>query len=188
MLRISVRQLILVSLFLFVPVFLLFAIKLISDNYNLIPSILAIGGGKTSSQNYNITYGVLGQGIFGTAGSVSYKNETGYIPQLEAVANPPAIDLKEVYVYPNPFKPNSPSSRFYSDKITFKRLPVSAKIKVFTITGELVATIEKTDPTVDYYEWDCRNNSGEKLASGVYIYFITTPEGEKAKGKFAIVK
>lgn len=165
-----------------------FGTELISENYALILTALLSGSGEISSQNYNIV-GVLGQGVCGYAKNDSYKNEAGYIPQLEAVVSlSPAFDLKEVYVYPNPLKLNSPSNRFYSDRITFKRLPVDATIKIFTITGEIVATIEKSDPTVDYYEWFATNNSGEKLASGVYIYFITTPQGEKAKGKFAIIK
>jgi len=166
----------------------LFAAVLISSNYKGIISLLAIGGGKVSSNNYNISEAVLGQGMFGRAESPSYRNESGFTTQAETLANPPAADLKEAFVYPNPYKPNSRGSRFYADRITFKKLPVECAIKIFTISGELAATLEKTNSAVDYYEWSATNDSGEKLASGVYVYFITTPKGEKAKGKFSIVK
>jgi len=41
---------------------------------------------------------------------------------------------------------------------------------------------------VDYYEWDVKNSSGQKLASGVYIYYITATGAGKAKGKFAVIR
>ena len=166
----------------------LVAVALISTNYQGVISLLAIGGGNASSASYKMTESVLGQGMFGNAQSASYHNESGYVPQAETLSNPPAADLKEVFVYPNPYKPNSHGSRFYSDRITFKRLPAVCTLKVFTISGELAAKLEKTNSSVDYYEWPATNNSGEKLASGVYIYFITAPNGEKAKGKFSVIK
>lgn len=164
----------------------LFAAAMISTNYKILIPSLSSSGGKSESSSYKTT-AALGQGVSGSAESASYKNSAGFISQT-IVVSPPASNLSEVYVYPNPYKPNSPSSKFYADKITFKRLPAQATIKVFTISGELAATLRKTDASVDDYEWSATNDAGRKLASGVYIYFITTQTGEKAKGKFAIIK
>jgi hypothetical protein len=165
----------------------LFAAVLVSTNYKIFIGLLSGGGGRSTSDSYKIASAVIGQGMVGSAGSASYQSCVGYIPQAEVLKAQAATNLSEVYVYPSPYKPNSPDSRFYADKITFKKLTGEATIKVFTITGELAATLKKTD-SFDYYEWDATNDAGQKLASGVYIYFITTPNGEKAKGKFAIIK
>ncbi|MCX7716012.1 MAG: gliding motility-associated C-terminal domain-containing protein [Endomicrobia bacterium] len=188
MTRINIRQVVIISSLMLVSVLL--AYKLISSNFILLPSVLAGGGGKSESNSYKIESGVLGSGVFGYAESASVKNDSGYIPQLEQLANPPTMDLSEAYVYPNPFKPNSPDSRYYSDKITFKKLPAEAKIKVYNIAGELVATIHKINPSVDYYEWDATNDRGEKLGSGVYIYYITNlaDSSQNIKGRFVIVR
>ncbi|GAI03873.1 unnamed protein product, partial [marine sediment metagenome] len=36
--------------------------------------------------------------------------------------------------------------------------------------------------------WNCENNEGQKVARGIYIYFITTSGGEKKTGKIAFMK
>ena len=63
-----------------------------------------------------------------------------------------------------------------------------ATISIFAITGKQVAKLHKTDTTVDFYKWNVTNSDGQKLASGVYIYFMTAPGGGKARGKFAVIR
>ncbi|MFH1957064.1 MAG: hypothetical protein ABIJ15_01130 [bacterium] len=94
-------------------------------------------------------------------------------------------NLNNVIVYPNPFKPNNSGSVYYADKLTFKGLPAEkVKIKIFNIAGELAAEPEDTRIAFDKpIEW-C---PPENLASGVYIYVITG-SGNKAVGKFAVIK
>jgi len=36
--------------------------------------------------------------------------------------------------------------------------------------------------------WDLTNNSGDKVASGVYLYLITDSQGDKVQGKVAVIK
>jgi flagellar hook assembly protein FlgD len=60
-------------------------------------------------------------------------------------------------------------------------------VQIFTPVGEPV--FEKTlDATSTSYNWDAVNDSGEKVASGVYYYLITDDSGHKKKGKLAIVR
>jgi len=47
---------------------------------------------------------------------------------------------------------------------------------------------EKTGITIDPYPWDVKNNFGEQVASGVYIYFLTDDTKEKKIGKIVIIK
>lgn len=160
---------------------------LASAQYKLPVTAAVNGGANTASPNYKIKTGTLGQGVFGSAQSSGYHNSGGFVNQVAAPAGAPAADLGDAYVYPNPFKPNSPGS-FQAAKLTFKHLPAEATIKIFAITGKQVAEFRKTDRTVDYYEWNATNSDGQKLASGVYLFFMTAPNGGKAKGKFAIIR
>ncbi|MBU2652727.1 MAG: T9SS type A sorting domain-containing protein, partial [Bacteroidetes bacterium] len=88
----------------------------------------------------------------------------------------------DVYVYPNPWR----SGMGYTG-VTFTNLPNTLKIKIYTITGELVRTINKDNSNTDAV-WDLRNNSRRDVASGVYFYIISKDSGEKKKGKLAIIR
>jgi hypothetical protein len=166
---------------------IVYAGALLSERYALSIPTLASGGATTVSPGYVIQYGVLGQGLSGRAASSNYSESGGFVDPALVTAAPPAVGLGEAYVYPNPFKPNSPG-RFQAAGITFKRLPAEATIRVYAITGRLVAELRKTDRTVDYYEWDVTNSGGRKLASGVYIYYVTAPGSGRARGKFAVIR
>lgn len=84
-----------------------------------------------------------------------------------------------VIVYPNPYKPNSghPHITFIHQILTSQ-----STIKIYTIAGELVDTIEETDGD-GQATW-----RPTKLASGIYIYVITSKDGGKCIGKLAILR
>ncbi|MEW6006953.1 MAG: VCBS repeat-containing protein [bacterium] len=74
----------------------------------------------------------------------------------------------EVKVWPNPCKGNN---------ITFSGIS-SGKIRIFTLTGELVKEIIESP-----YQWDTKNMDGKSVASGIYIWL-----SEKQKGILAIIR
>lgn len=165
----------------------LFAAIMASSSFKVVTATLNTGGGKGSSASFKNT-AALGGIVAGNAQSASYKSKGGYISQYNETAQVlPAADLNNVFVYPNPYKPGS-GGEYDAVYLTFKNLTADATIRVFNIAGELVATFEKEDETADYHEWAAVNDAGEKLASGVYIYFITNTGNEEAKGKFSIIK
>ena len=166
---------------------LLFAGVYIHSRFHFFAPIAVNSTGGAASPKFNNPTGVLGQSVYGSAQSRHYRNSGGVVNQTQTIASPPAANLSDAYVYPNPFKPNSPG-RFKAAKLTFKNLPAEATIRIFTITGKQVAELRKTESTGDNYEWNATNDYGQKLASGVYIFFITSPGGGKAKGKFAIIR
>ena len=90
-----------------------------------------------------------------------------------------------IIMYPNPYRPGS-GGNFDAPYITFKNLTENTRIRIFNIAGELV----KEDIANSYgnYEWNACNNSGEKVASGVYIVLATNDQGMKKTGKIAIIK
>ncbi|MEW5768658.1 MAG: T9SS type A sorting domain-containing protein [bacterium] len=91
-----------------------------------------------------------------------------------------AKDLDDVVVYPNPFKSEG------HNVIRFEMLTDDVTIRIYNIAGELVRIEE--DITTGYFDWDAKNDSGEKVVSGVYIYIITDDEGRIKKGKLAIIR
>jgi len=83
-------------------------------------------------------------------------------------------------VYPNPFK----AAR--DTQITFTNLAKYTKLKIYNIASELVYEKEITDTLS--FPWSVCNMSGNKLSSGIYIYYITDDNGHTEKGKLAIIR
>ncbi|MCK4667188.1 VCBS repeat-containing protein [Candidatus Dependentiae bacterium] len=91
-----------------------------------------------------------------------------------------ADNLTNSKVYPNPYKPG-----LGVDYIVFDNLTENAKIRIYTIQGELIFT---AIPDAIEYKWNIINDSGNKIASGIYLYVITDNKGREKQGKLAIVK
>jgi hypothetical protein len=80
-----------------------------------------------------------------------------------------------VNVFPNPYagfniEEVDPVNRF----VTFTHLTPTAKIRIFTISGELVRTLNHSDGT-QFERWDLRNASDVPVASGIYICHVELP-------------
>jgi len=97
--------------------------------------------------------------------------------------------IGKVYVVPNPFIVDSgfEGTGEVEDKIGFYGLPEKCTIRIFSYAGQLVQTIEHNDPVYST-EWFQITRSEQDIASGIYLYVVTTPEGEKTSGKFVVVK
>jgi hypothetical protein len=145
------------------------------------------GTGINIASNRNKATVSLGESIVGASSSALYKSSLGFLPSANASSSLfVSSNLDGVFVYPNPYKPLS-GGIYDSDKITFKKLPTRATIKIFNIALEHIATLEK-DSSTDEYKWTPLNDSGATVASGLYLYFISDLDGHKAKGKFVIIR
>ncbi|MEK7670818.1 MAG: hypothetical protein AAB344_01175, partial [Bacteroidota bacterium] len=74
-------------------------------------------------------------------------------------------------------------------RIYFVNLPAKCMIRIYTIRGALVQTLEH-DATVENGQepWNLVTKDGMDLAYGIYIYHVDAPGiGEKID-KFAIIK
>jgi hypothetical protein len=100
-----------------------------------------------------------------------------------------ALKLRDVAVYPNPFKPAEGHTHitFGHPTNTEKRLTEEATIKIYTLHGECVKVIEERDGD-GVAEWDGRNEEGVSLGSGIYIYIITNPARQRCVGKIGIIR
>ncbi|MBI5555620.1 MAG: carboxypeptidase regulatory-like domain-containing protein [Elusimicrobia bacterium] len=98
-------------------------------------------------------------------------------------------DSYKVYPYPNPFKKKTATS-----ELTIKvGIPAGSsrdvKIKIFNIVGEMVREISLANQAAGWHDiiWDCKNDSGEMIASGVYIAQVEAG-GEEKIIKIAVLK
>jgi len=82
-----------------------------------------------------------------------------------------------VRIYPNPVKLSGSGSQS-SSKVTIASLPLNAKIRIYTVSGDLVRELAETD-TDGIVEWNLKNSSGKDVASGVYIVLVKS--GGKTK-------
>ena len=96
--------------------------------------------------------------------------------------------LEEVFSYPNPCYPEQ------GQVVKIANLPLDIeKIYIYTINGDLVRALEKGDEIEESLgyavaTWDCRNEYGEEVARGTYVYLAATFGGEKKVGKIAVLK
>jgi len=94
-------------------------------------------------------------------------------------------------VVPNPFIVHSDfNENEWVKKLHFTQLPGStATIKIFTVSGELVNTLNSADSDNydDTIEWDLRTINNQEVAPGLYIYVVKSDSYEFT-GKFAVVR
>ncbi|MDZ7335318.1 MAG: hypothetical protein ONB32_09165 [candidate division KSB1 bacterium] len=98
-------------------------------------------------------------------------------------------DIEKINVFPNPYYGfNIVERDRFNRFVTFSHLPQKAVIRIFTLAGTLVQTIEKDSPS-QFATWNLQNQDGLPVASGVYIIYIDLPELGKSKTlKLALVR
>lgn len=100
--------------------------------------------------------------------------------------------IERINVYPNPyFEWENPRDYLssYQSFITFSNLPEEVTIKIYSLSGIHVRTLTESNKqsiSSPFLNWDLKNESGNKVSSGMYIAWITSKYGEKVL-KFAIV-
>lgn len=92
-------------------------------------------------------------------------------------------NLDKVVSYPNPLIYSSSGSK----TIIFVGLTDDASLRIYNVAGELIRELND-NVSNGKLTWDVKNKDGEVVASGVYIYVITNPKGDKKLGKVAIIK
>lgn len=85
--------------------------------------------------------------------------------------------ITEVVNYPNPF---STSTRFVFT-LTGSEIPQQMKIQIMTVTGKIVREIFQNEigpihigRNITQYAWDGKDQYGDQLANGVYLYRVIT--------------
>lgn len=88
--------------------------------------------------------------------------------------------VRDIYNYPNPF---TSSTTFTFQHNLLK--PINVKIKIYTIAGRLIKTIEQFNINEKYVmiDWDGKDNDGNEISNGTYLYkmILTSTDGAYKK-------
>jgi len=82
--------------------------------------------------------------------------------------------VDDIVVKPNPVRGNNNVWFYY----------VNCDLWIYTTAGELVHTHHVTGQ----YEWDTRNDAGDLVASGIYVFVIENEQGKRKTGVIGIIR
>lgn len=113
----------------------------------------------------------------------------------------PANELKEITVVPNPYLGDVDYTRvgrwettdrgFWSEldrKIAFLNVPPVCTIRIFTLAGDQVATVNHNDPNSGIATWNLISKNNQAVVSGLYLFVVEDDKGNKKIGKFMVIK
>ena len=126
----------------------------------------------------------------------------------------PNEDLKEngPFAYPNPYYLDAAwegiSQRQTSKRIQFANLPETCTISIFSVAGDLIASLdhnsdysgdigwyeqfsdkEKTTFSGGEHSWDLISSEGQIIARGLYVFTVKDLKNNKLyKGQFTVIK
>ncbi len=115
--------------------------------------------------------------IDGSTGEVFFVTEKGVV-SFKGIATSASNTLENVYVYPNPVRPN------YLDTVKISGLTNKAIIKITDIEGNLVFEKTSEGGTI---EWDTTAFGNYQVASGVYMILISGQDGVATKVKKVMI-
>ena len=116
-------------------------------------------------------------GINAVTGEVYIATTKGMI-SFKGVATAASDSLNNVYVYPNPVRPE------FNGTVKIAGLLNRANVKITDIEGNLVHEAVSEGGTI---EWDTTAFGKYKVASGVYMIFISAEDGVETKVKKVMI-
>jgi len=106
-----------------------------------------------------------------------------YRPRLvisyEAEEVTPGPVSPTIKVCPNPFKPAAGHT-----EVRFINLPSGAVVKIFHIEGAIIRTLQEEGGEA---KWDVKDNEGNNVSSGFYLYRIESDK-KRQTGKIVIIR
>ena len=115
--------------------------------------------------------------INSVTGEVFFATDKGLV-SFKGIATGAKEDLNSVFVYPNPVRPE------YEGTVKISGLLNKATIKITDIEGNLVHETTSEGGTI---EWDTTAFGKYKVASGVYMIFISAQDGIETKVKKVMI-
>ena len=98
-------------------------------------------------------------------------NDNPYSNVLSFLVDP------ETHAYPNPYLMSA------GVPVTFTEIPSGANLVLMTVSGDVVRRWQNLNG--EDIQWDGNNDSGNRVASGTYLWYI---EDSDAKGKLVVVR
>ncbi|MBI4425800.1 MAG: hypothetical protein HY554_18870 [Elusimicrobia bacterium] len=98
-------------------------------------------------------------------------------------ARPASGSIEGVSISPNPWR----SDRHNAQALRFAAAVALDQISVFTASGRWVRTLHCRcgEPFAD---WDLRNDAGQSVKSGIYVYLMRDVYGRQRRGSVAVVR
>jgi len=97
------------------------------------------------------------------------------------VENDEELQISHVLNYPNPF---TTRTQFWFEH-NKPGLDLQVRLQIFTVTGRVIKTFQKTINTVgnrsSELEWDGKDEYGDKVAKGVYLYKLSVTAPNKLR-------
>jgi ligand-binding sensor domain-containing protein len=111
-----------------------------------------------------------------------YAGTNSGITSFKTPAEKPLESFSDLFFYPNPFKIDNSGKL-----LTIEGLVKDSDIKILTISGKLVRQFTSPGGRVAY--WDGRDDSGNLVASGIYLVVAYDTEGNNVTaGKVAVLR
>jgi len=95
-------------------------------------------------------------------------------------------DLAEALVYPNPFYPEKGELLRIENANKIAMPKGETECRIYDLAGDLIITLEKD--IFEQFSWDGLNRKFKKCGTGIYLYVISTPDGQTMKGKIALIR
>lgn len=109
---------------------------------------------------------------------------TNGISRLRTSFTEPREDLKQLDGFPNPFVIGEEGKRF-----VINNLAANSAVKIFSIDGRLMREFQREEVPGAQVVWDGKDQSGELVPSGVYLFVAFIEEtNTSAVGKVAVVR
>ncbi len=126
------------------------------------------------------------------ADTFTYSSTAQYIDPSKAKLQ---FAVNHPYVVPNPYVASAsfepaPFAVFGRGerRIEFRSLPQKCVIRIYTVKGELVQTLNHQSATSGIEPWDLRTRDNLDIAPGLYIFQVDGGAAGTYVGKFAIIK
>lgn len=138
-------------------------------------AFLVSADGTKQIYNFNIgnspilSNNILAIAIDGTSGEVYFGTDKGII-SYRSLATTGGEQFGHVYVYPDPVRDN------YHGNIIITGLITNTVVKITDISGNLVY---ETVSQGGQAEWDGNMVNGKRVATGVYLVFLSSEDGTK---------
>jgi hypothetical protein len=112
-------------------------------------------------------------------GEVYFGTSLGIVSYKDYKVEPPST-LDSLFIYPNPVRPE------YKGPIYISNLVAESNVKITDISGALIWEIQAQGGQVI---WDGQNLEGKQVKTGMYLVFVTNPDGTQKKvGKVLFVR
>jgi len=111
-------------------------------------------------------------------------NNSNEVAMEFIVSNDEELVISHVLNYPNPF---TTSTHFWFEH-NKPGLDLQVKLQVFTLTGRVIKTIKQTINTIgnrsSELEWNGKDDYGDRIGRGVYLYKLSVTSENKQKKEY----